>query len=380
MSRVEGFLGRLGRGRPHLWAWIGLGIMLVCLAGAPLIKSEPPLLHMFAASTPEAQAQAFVRKHLAPLERVNLVVHLKEGAWRQPEIWQRVEALEKALVELKEVEQATSALDTAQALGVAVLGGPVQPSQVPLVLDLALANPEAKPWLSRFINQPRDMLRIQVRFMPEAEASLERSIAKVKAVAQAHSAGLGRVTVTGHLALATDQAGMFVRAQVKSLLIAFGLMTILLALQFRSFLLGVLSLIPNLLPLAVIFGVMGWAGIYLDSLTILVAVISLGLSVDDTIHYLSQLRREMAQEGPGLEMKQYLAQAYRTCGRALISTSAVLFFAFLVLLPSPYLPMRYFAVLASAAVAAALAGDVIFMPAVILSSKRLQAWLRRGLG
>ena len=111
--------------------------------------------------------------------------------------------------------------------------------------------------------------------------------------------GVGKVIVTGEMVVFSDQASEVVQSQVLSLLLAFTAITLMMIIQLRSYILGLLSLIPNLLPIAVIFGLMGWVGISLDNVTVFAATIAIGLSVDDTIHYLTHLRRSMAAQATG---------------------------------------------------------------------------------
>ncbi|NTV84942.1 MAG: RND family transporter, partial [Bacteroidales bacterium] len=96
--------------------------------------------------------------------------------------------------------------------------------------------------------------------------------------------GYGKVTVTGDLVVFEAQASEIVSSQTYSLLLAILYMTILLAIQFRSLTLGLISLFPQILPQAVIFGMMGWFGISLDSVTVFAASVSIGLTVDNTVH------------------------------------------------------------------------------------------------
>ena len=166
-------------------------------------------------------------------------------------------------------------------------------------------------------------------------------------------------------------------AQAISLVLALTLITSLMALQFRSLTLGLLSLIPNFLPIAVIFGVMGWFGIALDTMTIFAATVSIGLSVDDTIHYVTQLKREMGSGSTFPGVRECLSRTHDITSRALISTSTVLVFGFLSLLLSPFRPVAWLGVLLSCGVTAALVGDLVFMPSVILSFSPVRKMLRK---
>jgi hypothetical protein len=159
-----------------------------------------------------------------------------------------------------------------------------------------------------------------------------------------------------------------VSSQVSSLALAFTAITIIMIIQFKSLVLGFLSLIPNLLPIVVIFGVMGWSGIALDNVTVFAATIAIGLSVDDTIHYLTQLRRDIIRSRGGeRSIADCLSAAYHESAKALISTSSALFFGFLVLSLTPTLPAVYFGFLGASAILAALLGDLVFMPSFILA-------------
>ncbi len=134
---------------------------------------------------------------------------------------------------------------------------------------------------------------------------------------------------------------------------------------------GMLSLIPNLFPLVTIFGIMGWFHIPLDPLTIFAAVLSFGFSVDDSIHYLTQLKRETTRLTGGGNLESCLISAYHRTSRALVSTTAVLFLSSLGLLFSSFQHVFFLGVLIACASIAALMGDLIFMPGLILSFKPL---------
>ena len=137
--------------------------------------------------------------------------------------------------------------------------------------------------------------------------------------------------------------------------------------SIRSVLLGLLSLIPNLVPLFVVFGMMGWLGIHLDQATTLVAAVSLGLSVDGTIHYLTHFGRAVQASGRSSPIEQTIVAAHRRTQRALISTTAVLSIGMLLLTISPFQPVAYFGLLAACAILSALFGDLVLMPAVIVT-------------
>jgi predicted RND superfamily exporter protein len=189
--------------------------------------------------------------------------------------------------------------------------------------------------------------------------------------------GYGKVMVTGDLVVFEAQASEIVSSQTYSLLLSIVYMTILLTIQFRSFALGLISLFPQILPQAVIFGMMGWFGISLDSVTVFAASVSIGLTVDNTVHYVTQLKREISARGQTQTIEQCLSAAYDVTARAMISNHAVIFFGFTMLLISPFRPAGSFGILGSAAILCSLIGDLIFMPSVILSSSFIRRLLTK---
>lgn len=181
--------------------------------------------------------------------------------------------------------------------------------------------------------------------------------------------------MTGPELAAQDQARNLIRSQITSIAIALGTICCLLMLQFSSWRMGILSLIPNLFPIVAIFGVMGWFGIPLDNLTIMAAVISFGLSVDDTIHYFSQLRPALGSAATMEAVPEAVQHAHRLSAKALISTTAVVALSFVTLIFSPFRPTASFGLLASVAAVVALAADLIFTPALILRFGSIRTFL-----
>jgi hypothetical protein len=162
---------------------------------------------------------------------------------------------------------------------------------------------------------------------------------------------------------------------MKTLFLALFIITLLMMVQLKSFVLGIMSLIPNLFPLITIFGIMGWFHIPLDPLTIFAAVISFGLSVDDSIHYLTRLKKEMTGSMDRRNIKDCLIKAYKRTSRALVATTAVLFLSSMGLLFSSFSHVFSLGVLISSASIIALIGDLVFMPAAVLVFKPLEKLL-----
>ncbi len=367
-----------------LWAWIGLLLVAVMVAGAPRIHSGTQLSKMLADSTKEIQDVRFVEKNLAKVHSVELMIEGDDNTFKRPEVWKKISDMEKRIRAVPGVVRTDSPLHLLEYLQslVSEPGTPSEalftnPTLIPQLLQVITFSSAGKEMLARYVGPDLGKVRIGVRIIESGPYSVGSIIDRIRKIARSEMKGIASVHVTGQLAVFNSETSDLVRAQVFSLLIALSCITLLMIIQFRSILLGILSLVPNVFPLVVIFGIMGWFGIYLDSVTIFAATVSIGLSVDDTIHYLTQLRREILARGETMDIEKCLAEAYHVTAKALISTSAVLFFGFATLVVSPFRPVIFFGMLGSAAILAALAGDLIFMPSFILSFKPFRRLVRR---
>ena len=136
-----------------------------------------------------------------------------------------------------------------------------------------------------------------------------------------------------------------------------------LAVAFRSLRTGLISIVPNLFPLAVTATVLALAGEELEIASVCAFVICLGIAVDDTIHFLARYRTELLACG---EPREAARRAYLGVGRALLATTAILLAGFGVVLTSELPGNRVFAAMACTTIAAALVGDLLILPAMLV--------------
>ncbi|MHC5210670.1 MAG: efflux RND transporter permease subunit [Planctomycetota bacterium] len=161
-----------------------------------------------------------------------------------------------------------------------------------------------------------------------------------------------------HELLAAD--ARMVAAQRDSLGVAALAVTLLLALVLRSPRLALLAVATNLLPLLVVFGVMGAAGVPLNSITVMVGALALGVAVDDAIHLLLWMRRESGTP------RERLTAALAAKARPVMTTSAVMTVVFALFLLSWFPPVETFGALGAVAMACALGATLVVLPALLL--------------
>ena len=175
--------------------------------------------------------------------------------------------------------------------------------------------------------------------------------------------------ITGIVPLLVDMQERLVESQVRTFGLAFVMIMVVLAvlLPKASYILA--CLVPNLLPIVFALGAMGWLGIPLDPATVMIAGIALGIAVDDAIHFLVHYRR---QRRAGYERMDAVATTLHAVGRPMVITSLVAALGFLVLCFSDFVPLLHFGLLTAVTMVAALVGDLLVLPALLVTAPRIK--------
>ena len=173
------------------------------------------------------------------------------------------------------------------------------------------------------------------------------------------------VNITGKSLLFLKGTKYLIKNLILSLSLAILLIAFFMAYLFRSFKMILISLIPNLLPLIITAGVMGFAGIPLNPSTILVFSIAFGISVDDTIHFLAKYRQELISNK--WRIKQAVFAALRETGVSMFYTSVVLFFGFSVFLSSNFGGTQALGGLVAVTLLMAMLANLILLPSLLIS-------------
>ena len=169
-------------------------------------------------------------------------------------------------------------------------------------------------------------------------------------------------TYTGLVPLIYKAQHELLRGLYSSLKWAFVLIALVMIFVLRSPSAGLLSMIPNLFPVVLIFGLMGWLEILVDVGTMMTASVALGVAVDDTVHFLTWFRRGLDE---GRDRKGAVMLAYERCGTAMSQTTLIGGLGLSVFAFSTFTPTQRFGVLMLTLLAAALVGDLIFLPALL---------------
>jgi predicted RND superfamily exporter protein len=191
---------------------------------------------------------------------------------------------------------------------------------------------------------------------------LERQIAPFVAEYAARVDEPIRMTVTGALPLIYQTQRTLLADLIRSFLVAFVVVGIVMMLVLRSVSAGLLVMVPNVFPTAVVFGLMGWLRWPIDIGSMMTASIALGIAVVDTLHFLTWFRRDVAA---GNEVEDAVRRAYLHCATPMLQTSIICGIGMLVFVFSSFTPASRFAWMVFVLLIAALVGDLVILPALL---------------
>ena len=242
-------------------------------------------------------------------------------------------------------------------------------------LDLALVKnmlPEdiKESLLSSYISADENQVRISARVLESSYGLNRNELLEEISTTLETEYGFSKqeYRLTGLAVLYNNMLQSLFDSQIGTISIVFSVIFIMFLILFRSFYLSVIGIIPNLLAAGVVLGSMGLMSIPLDIMTITVAAISVGMAVDNTIHYIHRFKVEFKETG---KYNLSMVNSHRTIGRAMLYTSLTIIIGFLVFATSNFNPSVYFGFFVSLAMIMALLGALTLLPQLLLYFKPL---------
>ena len=225
-----------------------------------------------------------------------------------------------------------------------------------------------EPLIDPYFSFQHDEARIVLRILDSQEGLRRKELLdRIRSDFQTQF-GLGEqdFTLTGTLVLYNNMLQSLYTSQISSLGAVMAGIALMFLILFRSLKLAVIGIVPNLLAAAMVLGLMGLAGIPLDVMTITIAAITIGIAVDNGIHYIYRFREEFPANG---DYRQTLLICHASIGRAVLYTSSTVIFGFSILALSNFLPTIYFGTLTGLAMLIALLAALTLLPRLILAGR-----------
>ena len=177
-----------------------------------------------------------------------------------------------------------------------------------------------------------------------------------------------RFRLTGMLVLYNNMLQSLYESQILTIGMVFFMILLMFIILFRSFSLAAIGIAPNLAAASLVLGFMGWRGIPLDIMTITIAAISVGIAVDNTIHYIIRFKREF---GHDRDYAHTIQRCHGSIGKAMYYTSITITIGFSILALSNFIPTVYFGLLTSLAMLAAMFASLTLLPSLLIIFKPL---------
>ncbi len=344
---------------------LGAGLIAaVAAAGMARLRVETNGLEFFFPDAPPVTQTLEVERRLAGTEDLRISLKGDEpNAMLSLAAVEAQEGLESWLRERPEVDKVVGLPDYLKAMNRAFHDDDPSHATLPDSADLI-----AQYMLLYDGEEIRDVLTDDASWASLNARVHVHGVAELKGLVEATEARLatlslpGKARTTGHSLLSVNLIDAIMGAQIQSLALASLLIFAMVAAIFRSLRDGLIAMPPNLLPILLNLGLMGWVGIPLNPATAMISAVAIGIAVDDTVHFLSEYRATRTKGGSPIEAIRH-TQLLR--GRAMVSTSVVLFFAFVVLVVSSFMPVVHFGLLTATTMVSALLADLFFLPALL---------------
>lgn len=199
----------------------------------------------------------------------------------------------------------------------------------------------------------------RAKFLKDLQSGLNSLLAGEQVSAQ----------ISGIMVLYNNMLQSLMSSQIGTLGITVLVLFVLFVIIFRSFSYALIAIVVNLIPLCACFGIMGVASIPLDIMSITIAAISIGIGVDDVIHYIYRYKREFARSG---DEAAAIRASHASIGYAMYYTSFAIILGFSVMMMSNFWPTIYFGLLICLVMSLLLLGALIILPSLIMSRKGLK--------
>jgi hypothetical protein len=356
--------------RGKVIALIAILLFVFGVSGAMQIEVENRFIDYFKRDTPIYEGMSLIDERLGGTTPLEVVLE-GEGKdfWLEDENMAKLAEVHDHLDGLDTTGKVLSPISMIRILEKVNENKPVGKTMI-TVMRSQIPEDLARDVLKPYVSQDYDQVRIAMR-MPESSHDLNRKelLAELDEYFE-ESVNTEIITArsTGVFVLYNNMLQSLVASQVYTIGAVFGVIWLTFLILFRSPYLATIAIIPNVLPVSTVLGTLGWLGIPLDMMTIMIAAITLGIAVDFAIHYIHRFREEFPKD------RNYAAAMHRchnSIGQAIYYTSVTIIIGFSILVLSNFYPTVYFGIFTGLAIFVALLASVTLLPLLLISWKPL---------
>jgi len=315
-------------------------VLLVSIIGLERIEVDTDYISYFKKGSEIRKTAEIISENLAGVFTFYVIATSDEpDAMRRHDALLSIDRLQQFMEQYSPVDKVTSMVNIVKRYHQAMNSDEPDSFKIPSTqeaLDEAIlltVDQEEPATRAHYVVEDYSSMALFARSQLVSTTDLANTISEIEEYARKVMPADIMVTATGTVVVLAKSIDSIVHGQRDSLFIAFIIIFILIAILFRSIKIGLLPMFGNIVPIFVIFGIMGFTGITLNIGTSIVAAICLGIAVDDTIHILMRYRGELKS---GLTREEAVKSTLRAVGRPVIFTSVALCLGFMVLLFSDF--------------------------------------------
>jgi predicted RND superfamily exporter protein len=352
----------------HPWPTIGtLGLLLVGAAVASAgLRIDVDIPGRFASDHPSRRSVDFFDRQFSGTSTIEVFLERESGSLLTPDTIARMAEFERRIAELPEVQSVVS-LPTVFRVAFRILGIPSDtglPETEPAAdASIRLLEEAGNQDVRQIISPDRRLARLSLQVLPTRLMEVVRVADRVSQIAAEVFPDTIEVDVSGVHPIVGRVVGEIVRGEYQGIAICFVCVMATVALGARSIRLSLLAVLPNVLPLVLLGGLLALTTDYVDCDILMVAILSFGLAVDDTIHF---VHRYQTERGRGLDKRQALETTFDYTGQAIIRTTVVLGLGLAPFALSGYLSIWMLGTHVVFVLVAAVLADLLLLPASIL--------------
>ncbi|MGD8369655.1 MAG: MMPL family transporter, partial [Desulfobacterales bacterium] len=353
-------------------------VSIVCILGIFQLRVETNPVDYFKEDTPVSRHFHDIYRHLAGSFPVNVLVSSPEPDYFEDAAHiAEIARFQSYLDTLPGVDKTISFADYLKLVNYASNGFKPEYYRLPeeaweaRMLINSYRMMLGEEMLTRFMTPEFSSANILMLTHMSSSRDFLRTRQQILAHAKQKSSPDLKWEVTGFGVVISASSDLLTSGQVKSLSLTMVLIFAIMFLLFLSAKVGLIAILPNLFPIVVNFGIMGWFGIELSMFTSLIASIAIGLAVDDTIHYMVRYNREFRKD---LDDRRAMKETILHMGRPIVFTSLTISIGFAILSFSSFKPTAIFGTMMVITMISALVGDLMVLPALMLHVELVTLW------
>ena len=363
MSATASFV----KARPKSIIFTSLLLTLVGILGCFNLSAENSFLNYFSESTDVRKELSFIDQEFGGSTPFDLLLdipdeQIKSGLVISASTVQTITAIQNMLAKQQAIGAITSIADFTKIAQV-VNAKPLTEYEL-TALYKSLDTELQQALFGAYFSEKKQQIRISMR-VQDSTQDLNRADLLAKIHQELANIGIPKqqYTLTGLFILYQDVLSRLVDSQVLTILIVYAAMAVTLMIIFSSIKVAWIALVPNIITTSVIMGILGIFAIPLDLMTITIAAVAMGISMDDTIHYIHRYLAELKREPNNA--KAWVKRTNLSVGYALIYTTTVIVIGFGSLVFSNFVPSMLFGLLTSIAMVVALLTDITTLPVLL---------------